>query len=431
MTSLDILFWLLIALLGGVAWAIEAGLTLRHRNVLFASTVSALASILTIMFWLPDDSVLELNRPTVIKGKKKSGERGFFQFEESDDEEGASGKNAAPAAEDTADADKKKADAEAEDLTPEHSRAPFRDCPMCPEIVIVTPKDGVGELAKPYAIGRLEVLRKEYAAFVQETKYSATENCDVGTVRKGKNSWRTPGFEQDSRHPVVCVTVEDAEAFARWVSKKAGRTYRLISEDRWDFAARAGSTTPYWQGETVNSSQANFGRYRDGTIPAGSLKANKFGLSDVNGNVWEILSTCRREAGGEDWPGRAQFASSCPARVLKGGAWNSTLEQLRFDAAMSIPMTTATNSIGFRVGREVDSRDDEKLMDKETKAALVADEKAADTINAKVRADSEKETLEKLEVEYKLEQAKIQAAAKAAEAKAAEAKAAEAKALKP
>ena len=389
MSSLDILFWLLIALLGGVAWAIEAGLTMRHRNMLLASTLSAFGSVVFVMFWIPDESVLELGaRPGPIKRQAGSGERGAFEYE--DVQKKNNGEEREQKEEDKEDNER-----------PEYSKEPFRDCPHCPEVVIITPKKGdEDDLVKPYAVGRLEVIRQEFQAFVKATNYAANESCDIESTRKGKYSWRNPGFEQDPRHPVVCVSAVDAEAYVKWLKRaSAGRTYRLLTQDEWEFAARGRTATPYWQGTAIMTSEANFGRSRDGTIPGGSMLANPFGLSDVNGNAAELLSTCKPSPA--ITPPLDLGITPCVERLVAGGAWNSTAEQLRIGHVMSIPSTTAKNFVGFRVGRDVDDKDQAKILSKATKASIAADERAAALITAKERADAAKAEYERIEAEAK------------------------------
>jgi formylglycine-generating enzyme required for sulfatase activity len=66
-------------------------------------------------------------------------------------------------------------------------------------------------------------------------------------------SWREPGFPQDDRHPVVCVSWHDAMSYLAWLTSLTGKHYWLLSEAEREYVARAGSTTPFWWGKTISS----------------------------------------------------------------------------------------------------------------------------------------------------------------------------------
>lgn len=422
MTSVDILFWLLIVLLGGVAWAIEGGVAMRHRQVLLASTASALGSILFIMFWIEDKSEFELGqRPTSLKRTATEGEeRGQFKSEVTKKKKKRRSGLGGDEAEEEG-TDNKPAEEEEETGPIEYSKDPFRDCPICPDLVIVSagnfeygsalddPGRGRFEkpatfitLAKPFAVGRLEILRQEYAAFIKETKHNSTEGCDVGAKRRGKFDWQNPGFEQDNRHPVVCVSWKDAALYVSWLSARTKRSYRLLNEVEWEYVAKAGTKTPYWQGRELSPWMANFNRSRDGTVPGGSMQANKFGLADVSGNAWEFTSECDNSGGiakpqsGNSLPG----ANECN-RLVKGGGWNSSAAQSRHAARFAVPESSATNFVGFRVAREIDGRDDDKILTREEKEAIVAADKASAMIEKKAKEAKEKAEKDRIEAEEK------------------------------
>ena len=150
-------------------------------------------------------------------------------------------------------------------------------------------------IANAFAIAKFSITRGEFAAFVRETGYKSEGGCDVWTgsewKRQPDRSWRSPNsFDQDDRHPVVCVNWHDAKAFAAWLSKKVGKTYRLLTEAEREYATRATTVTRYSFGddETWLSDYAWYQANSGGaTHPVGEKKPNAFGLFDMHGNVWE------------------------------------------------------------------------------------------------------------------------------------------------
>jgi formylglycine-generating enzyme required for sulfatase activity len=130
--------------------------------------------------------------------------------------------------------------------------------------------------------------------------------------------------------PVENVSWEDCEEFCKKLSKLDGKVYRLPTEAEWEFACRAGTTTPFCTGPTISTDQANYdgnwtydggkkGVYRKATTPVGSFPPNAWGLVDMHGNVWEWCA---------DWYGEypdGVFDPLGPAfgeeRVLRGGSW--------------------------------------------------------------------------------------------------------------
>jgi formylglycine-generating enzyme required for sulfatase activity len=128
-------------------------------------------------------------------------------------------------------------------------------------------------IRQPFAVGTFHVTRDQFAVFARETGFASHSGCD----------WRNPGFMQEGSHPVVCVSWDDANAYANWLAKKTGKPYRLLSEAEFEYAARAGTTTPFWWGSSITPAQANYdgdyvyagggskGKYRKGTVPADSF----------------------------------------------------------------------------------------------------------------------------------------------------------------
>jgi formylglycine-generating enzyme required for sulfatase activity len=222
-------------------------------------------------------------------------------------------------------------------------------------------------IAKPFAVGRHLVTRAQFAAFVSATGYKADDAHDwgAGTWDNDQRSpWRSPGFAQDDSHPVVCVSWHDAKANAAWCGKLTGRPYRLLSEAEWEYAARAGATTPFWWGASITTSEANYngnyaykgggakGVYRKGTVPVGSFAANPWGLYCVHGNVWEWCE----DAWHDDYTGAPADGSAwleggdAGRRVLRGGSWSYDPGGLRSASRAGDSTDVRSDGRGFRLG---------------------------------------------------------------------------------
>ncbi|MEQ1493862.1 MAG: SUMF1/EgtB/PvdO family nonheme iron enzyme, partial [Terricaulis sp.] len=205
----------------------------------------------------------------------------------------------------------------------------FRDCADCPEMVVIPagsftmgspasePTRSADEglqrritFATNFAVGRFEVTRGQYAAFTRATGRAASNNCYTDRDNNGSweqdanGTWRDPGYAQGEDHPVVCVSWDDAQAFVQWLNSQTRGGYRLLSEAEWEYAARAGASSAYPWGASASHEYANYGADaccsglvsgRDqwvNTSPAGQFPANAFGVSDMNGNVWEWTQDC-------------------------------------------------------------------------------------------------------------------------------------------
>ena len=167
-----------------------------------------------------------------------------------------------------------------------------------------------------------------------------------------------------NNHPVMRVSWDDAKQYVTWLSKKTGNSYRLLSEAEWEYAARAGTTTPFSAGPTITTDDANFdgdftyggsakGKDLGKTITAGSFKPNAFGLHDLHGNVWEWVEDCYSKDGYQRAPsdGSALTSGDCARRVLRGGSWNSYPRFLRSADRYGDRTSYRVNYYGFRVGR--------------------------------------------------------------------------------
>ncbi|HMW23507.1 MAG TPA: formylglycine-generating enzyme family protein [Burkholderiaceae bacterium] len=157
---------------------------------------------------------------------------------------------------------------------------------------------------------------------------------------------------------------DDAQQYVKWLSGKTGQTYRLPSEAEWEYAARAGTTTPFAFGERITTAQANFdgnstyngsaeGEYRQKTLPVGSLAKNAWGLYDMHGNVWEWVQDCGHTSyQGAPTDSRA-WVSNCAEdrRLLRGGGWGNYPWHARSALRYRDGPTFRNGDIGFRLAR--------------------------------------------------------------------------------
>ena len=290
-----------------------------------------------------------------------------------------------------------------------HAQAPgtaFRDCAECPEMVVVpsgsyimgSPESETGRyenegpqhpvtIPRPVAAGRFEVTRGQFAAFVADSGYqSQGGNCYYWNSNEGKwvnddlsKSWRNPGFTQtNDEHPVVCVSWNDAKAYAAWLTRKSGKDYRLLTEAEWEYAARAGSSTARPWGDSANQACA-YANVRDQSfvriVPAppgmqwnpgyhecddnagyttkvGSYRANAFGLYDMIGNVWEWTEDCwNKSYAGAPADGSAWLAGDCSRRVGRGGGWFLNPRVARSANRNWVAAGNRNDDLGFRVAR--------------------------------------------------------------------------------
>jgi formylglycine-generating enzyme required for sulfatase activity len=166
---------------------------------------------------------------------------------------------------------------------------------------------------------------------------------------------------------VIGVSWNDARAYVQWLSRKSGKAYRLPSEAEWEYAARAGTTTPFSFGETITSEQANYdattaygsgaaGVNRQMTMPAGSFPANAFGLHDMHGNVWEWTEDCWSDEYTNDTPadGAPVLRADCEGHVMRGGSWEDHPADVRAAARVGAFKEDQTWSDGFRVVRAME-----------------------------------------------------------------------------
>ncbi len=227
-----------------------------------------------------------------------------------------------------------------------------------------------------FSISRYEVTRGQYAAFIAETGRETPDGCqtyseeDGGWMFHTERSWRNPGYAQTDDHPVVCVSREDAQAFAEWLSQRQGVEYRLPTEAEWEYTARAGrGTSRYWGNDPDNACLwANVGdrtlhrHYSewlwtfhpcdDGyvyTAPVGSFSESPYGLHDILGNVWEW--TCSSYDVAYEGAERA-CAPSARNGVMRGGAWSNSPDWARAASRFGTAVDARFDLAGFRLAHD-------------------------------------------------------------------------------
>lgn len=290
----------------------------------------------------------------------------------------------------------------------------FKDCSDCPEMVVVPPgsftmgatkaaeeREGVAPfllksnpagaqeilgwsvpehrvtVPRAFAAGKYHVTREEYGRFVADTKRPDPASCGVlnqeaHSVQTQGANWHNTGYAQTPRDPVVCTTWEDATAYAAWLSKKTGKSYRLLSEAEFEYAARAGTTTArYWGDDTAGQcAYANGGdqtlqgafpsfpvaNCKDGyvyTAPDDALKPNAFGLYGMLGNAFQWVQDCFRPYDASPTDSAPKEFADCPLRAERGGAWFAAPNVLRAAKRGRNTIDARNNDNGFRIARDL------------------------------------------------------------------------------
>jgi len=244
----------------------------------------------------------------------------------------------------------------------------FRDCASCPDMVVIppgtflmgSPRDEIGRYDDEGPQRRVRI--KGFAAGVYEVTWTEYEVCVHA------NACPAPvddGFGKGLT-PVTNISWFDAKAYVRWLSRESGKHYRLLSEAEWEYAARAGSQTPFSFGQVISDSDANFdattvygdgqaGRRRATTLPVGAFSPNAFGLFDMHGNVLEWVEDCYAEsyAMGQPTNGDAFSPATCAYQIARGGSWANDPSLLRSALRAGDPATARMKNLGVRVARDL------------------------------------------------------------------------------
>ncbi|MDJ0944082.1 MAG: SUMF1/EgtB/PvdO family nonheme iron enzyme [Kiloniellales bacterium] len=230
----------------------------------------------------------------------------------------------------------------------------FRDCPACPQMVPLPPggftmgSDQGDPTARParrveigygFAIGRFEVTMAEWAACVAD----------------GACSNALEPVDRPEETPVRNVTWNEAQEFVAWLRQVTRRPYRLPSEAEWEYAARAGTASTFWWGETAGAGEADCkscgGDWnRKQPSPVGRFQPNPFGLHDMNGGVAEWTADCWFDSyQGAAADSKPRDKQDCLQRVLRGGSWKQEASYLASHARHFYDAQVPYSSNGLRV----------------------------------------------------------------------------------
>lgn len=257
----------------------------------------------------------------------------------------------------------------------------FRDCEDCPTMVVLpageyyigSPEDeeGRGENEGPQ---KLIKIGQEFAVGKFEITWNEWESCIADAVctdhkRAGMGGPVDEGMGRGNR-PVINVGWDDAQSYVTWLSQKTGQRYRLLTEAEWEFAARAGTSGPYFF-DPKNEQFCNYANSADETDPimgdyclsvdeytavVGSRAPNQFGLHDMIGNVWEWTEDCyypSYDGLSDDGSSRSGDEETCDYRTMRGGSWGETAKELRVASRTGNGFNARFGFLGFRVAREL------------------------------------------------------------------------------
>lgn len=258
----------------------------------------------------------------------------------------------------------------------------FRDCPECPEMVVVPagqftmgsplaesghqdekPQHPV-KFAKPFAVSKFELAFEHWDACIAAGRCPKADDEGIGRAR----------------FPAINVNWEDAKAYVAWLSEHTGKRYRLLTESEWEYAARGGTTTPWFWGAAEDSwgsrIACDYANTHDETskeahpmyvwshhqcadgfaenAPTGKFKPNAFGLHDMLGNVREWVEDCHVEGyAGMPEDGSVRKVAACEKHLVRGGGWVDGPSTCRSAYRYAEDGKMRNYQIGFRVARDL------------------------------------------------------------------------------
>ncbi|MEI6706079.1 MAG: formylglycine-generating enzyme family protein [Methylococcales bacterium] len=214
-----------------------------------------------------------------------------------------------------------------------------------------------------FQLGQYEITIEQYRQCVTDGGCKEPEWLEKGSefnINTGstKDHYAEAAMSLANKdNPITGVSWQDAMAYTQWLSNKTSKNYRLPTEAEWEYAARAGTTTPFYTGNCINTKQANFdgtqpydncakGEYKKQTVKVGSYPANPWGLYDMVGNVSEW--TCSDDAENYDGSETRCSTNSSTSRITRGGSWDNGAGFTRSASRGSLTPDNRNLDFGFR-----------------------------------------------------------------------------------
>lgn len=205
-----------------------------------------------------------------------------------------------------------------------------------------------------FEVGKYEVTFSEWDKCVASGGCNGYRPSDVGWGRGNR--------------PAINISWNDAQSYIKWLNRKTGLKYRLLSESEWEYIARAGTNSPFSTGHMITTQQANFngqksyqgsplGPYRRQTVEVGSFNANPYGLYDLHGNAWEWTQDCWNDTHvGNSADGKPRNSGDCSYRVMKGGSWVNRPDDVRVAQRQRYTTDYRYDDYGFRIARTLSKK---------------------------------------------------------------------------
>lgn len=245
-------------------------------------------------------------------------------------------------------------------VTPDDPYIAFQEGPVHPVLIDI-----------PVAMGRNEVTYDEWMACVEDG------GCGGYVPQDYVLQANAPRAKIVGKHPVITVSYDDALAYTEWLNSRVGaEVYRLPTEAEWEYAARAGTQTPFAQGEEITTDQANFlgsateimlGEKRPDLVSRGKpvpvdelSAANDWGLRHMSGNVAEQTMSCWTETY-DGWETSSLYlqktrSTDCERLVTRGGAYPTAMDISRVAGRGSSLPNSRSSVAGFRILRELNKQ---------------------------------------------------------------------------